>query len=96
MSERPLRGALVGPMIACIIVSCRAATTQAAAIRRPSQAEQFQRAKRCDRFYYENADPNVRFTAGKRAARLNVYRQRAVCRPTDGNSQKHDEQNDLL
>lgn len=47
MTERSVRGGLLGPTMACIV------------------ADQFIRARKCDRFWYENDLPGVRFTPGK-------------------------------
>ncbi|CAJ0930875.1 unnamed protein product, partial [Mesorhabditis belari] len=62
MSERPLKGALVGPMLGCII------------------AEQMQRLKKCDRFYYENDQSNTKFTIGQLAEIRKSSLSGMICR----------------
>ncbi|VDL71064.1 unnamed protein product [Nippostrongylus brasiliensis] len=61
MSERPVKGALVGPTLACII------------------GEQMQRLKKCDRFFYESADPAVRFTPDQLAEIRKTTFSRMIC-----------------
>nr|XP_022916804.1 uncharacterized protein LOC111426494 [Onthophagus taurus] len=61
MSERPLKGGLVGPTFACII------------------ATQFRQLRKCDRFWYENVDPNVRFTENQLAELRKISLAKVIC-----------------
>lgn len=61
MSEKALKGALVGPSLAFII------------------GEQMQRLKRCDRFYYETANPMVRFTPDQLAEIRKTSMAKMIC-----------------
>ncbi|KAK9686938.1 hypothetical protein QE152_g36830 [Popillia japonica] len=65
MSERPLKGGLVGPTFACII------------------AIQFRQLRKCDRFWYENSDPVVRFTETQLAEIRKTTLAKSLCNNLD-------------
>jgi len=65
LSERPLKGALVGPTFACII------------------GIQFQKLKKCDRFWYENSDASVRFTEAQLTEIRKTTLAKVICENCD-------------
>ncbi|KAF7278210.1 hypothetical protein GWI33_008704 [Rhynchophorus ferrugineus] len=65
MSERPLKGGIIGPTFGCII------------------ATQFRQLRKCDRFWYENEDPLVRFTEAQLAEVRKVTLAKILCENTD-------------
>ncbi|XP_030764451.1 uncharacterized protein LOC115888752 [Sitophilus oryzae] len=68
MSERPLKGGIVGPTFGCII------------------AIQFRQLRKCDRFWYENEDPTVRFTEQQLAEIRKITLAKVLCENTDTHS----------